>query len=197
MKRLAALLLSLTPILSAGAPATATQDQPYSVQLNVSLVSLDATVIDGNGRPVTTLTQEDFQVFEDGMPREIQTFSAVRSPHHILIVIDCSGDGDLRQKFETMHLTMQTFLQALNQPFSFFSAAEFGGKVNLIMDWTTPPWRFVVSSADAACKGTDFYGMVDWHCVERVPPAHRNPSPFSEMAAASRRRNSTTGTSGI
>jgi Ca-activated chloride channel family protein len=162
MKLLGMFFLLVTFAILPGMPTRAAQDQPYSLNLNVSLISLDATVIDAAGRPVTALTREDFQVLEDGVPREIQTFSSVSTPHHILIAIDCSGDEDIRQKFETMHTTMQTFFQALNQPRNFFSAAEFGGKVNLVLDWTRPPWRFVVSSADSACKGADFYGMVNW-----------------------------------
>jgi VWFA-related protein len=161
MKLLVTLLLSLLLVFAPGALQLA-QDQPYSLNMNVSLISLDATVVDANGRPVTTLTREDFQIFEDGVQREIQNFSAVSSPHHILVAVDCSGDEDIQQKFQTIQSVMQAYFQALNQPFNFFSAAEYGGKVNLILDWTRPPWQFVVSSADAACKGTDFYGMMDW-----------------------------------
>jgi Ca-activated chloride channel family protein len=138
------------------------QEPPYTLSLDASLVSLDATVLDSNGRPVTSLTREDFQIYENGVLQEIRNFNAVTTPHHILVMVDCGGSDDVRKKFEMIHNILQTFFQALNRHGDSFAAAEFGGKVNLVMDWTTPPWKFVVRSNDSACKGTDFYGMAEW-----------------------------------
>jgi hypothetical protein len=38
----------------------------FAIQVNVARVSLDVEVSDSAGRPVTNLTRDDFQVFEDG-----------------------------------------------------------------------------------------------------------------------------------
>jgi VWFA-related protein len=43
---------------------------------NVDLVDVDVVVTDGEGRPVTGLKQEDFEVREDGKPVALQTFVA-------------------------------------------------------------------------------------------------------------------------
>jgi hypothetical protein len=43
---------------------------------NVDLVDLDVVVTDGEGRPVTGLNKEDFEIREDGKPVGLQTFLA-------------------------------------------------------------------------------------------------------------------------
>jgi VWFA-related protein len=47
------------------------------VRISVNLVQLDVTVTDDKGRLVTDLKPEDFEVYEDGRPRQITYFSYV------------------------------------------------------------------------------------------------------------------------
>jgi VWFA-related protein len=44
------------------------------------LVQVDVSVLDGKRHPVRGLTAEDFSIFEDGQPREIQAFTEVYLP---------------------------------------------------------------------------------------------------------------------
>ena len=46
----------------------------------VEYVEVDAVVTDSQGRVVTDLRQDDVQVFEDGAPQTISTFSLVNVP---------------------------------------------------------------------------------------------------------------------
>ena len=62
------------------------QDPSFRIRVNVPVVSLEAVVLNSNGRPVTTLKRQDFSIFEDGAPREIQNFSSVDSPYGILLL---------------------------------------------------------------------------------------------------------------
>ncbi|HEX9093729.1 MAG TPA: VWA domain-containing protein, partial [Coriobacteriia bacterium] len=73
------------------------QERP-TFRTGANLVRVDATVIDRRGNPVTSLTADDFAVFEDGVPQRIQSFKfigatglpadgddvslAIRSPEH-------------------------------------------------------------------------------------------------------------------
>lgn len=47
------------------------QDANFST--TVKLVVVDCIVTDKNGRPIETLTKDDFQIFEDGKPQQIRT----------------------------------------------------------------------------------------------------------------------------
>ena len=49
-------------------------------QTEVTYVDVDASVTDEQGKFVGNLTKEDFQVFEDGKPQKIDTFSLVEIP---------------------------------------------------------------------------------------------------------------------
>jgi VWFA-related protein len=52
-------------------------DQPPIFRLGVSLVQLDAVVTDKQGRHVTTLGPEDFEVFQNGKPQTVTAVSYV------------------------------------------------------------------------------------------------------------------------
>ena len=44
---------------------------PYRIKVNVNEVSLDVVVVDGRGRPVTDLTADDFEIYQDKLPQEV------------------------------------------------------------------------------------------------------------------------------
>ena len=56
-----------------GAPA------PLIEKINVSVVSVDVTVNDQHGRPVSGLTKDDFEVFEDGQPQKLTNFYRIEN----------------------------------------------------------------------------------------------------------------------
>jgi VWFA-related protein len=62
-----------------GPPRISGQESPASpptFPTAVELVTVDAVVLDRDGRPVPGLTRDDFVITEDGKPREIATFEA-------------------------------------------------------------------------------------------------------------------------
>jgi Ca-activated chloride channel family protein len=67
------------------------QDGPYVIRTNVDLVVLRATVRDGKGAPVSGLKKESFQVYEDKVLQQIQSFSHDDIPVTVGLVIDSSG----------------------------------------------------------------------------------------------------------
>ncbi|HEX8772339.1 MAG TPA: VWA domain-containing protein [Pyrinomonadaceae bacterium] len=63
-------------------PPTVTQTPPVTqkdevVRINVNLVQVDAVVTDNNGKQVTDLSADDFEIYEDEKPRQIVNFSYV------------------------------------------------------------------------------------------------------------------------
>src|SRR3974377_1775833 len=51
--------------------------EPPRLRVNVTLVQVDTVVTDREGHQVPGLTQDDFEIFEDGRPRKIRHFSYV------------------------------------------------------------------------------------------------------------------------
>src|SRR5215218_8580587 len=79
--RCAALALALSLLAQAAAqqaePARAVQDEEEVVRITSNLIQVDAVVLDSEGRQVTDLTADDFEVSEDGRARAITNFSYV------------------------------------------------------------------------------------------------------------------------
>ena len=70
---------SVVLLLAAVAAIPALAQQPtFTVTVNV--VDVDVTVRDAQGNFVSGLTAEDFEVFEDGKPQKIETFSYIELP---------------------------------------------------------------------------------------------------------------------
>jgi VWFA-related protein len=72
-------------------PAAASHPDGYTIRTNVDLVVLRATVRDHKGAPVAGLGKEDFQVLEDKVPQQIESFSHEDVPVTVGLVIDNSG----------------------------------------------------------------------------------------------------------
>jgi VWFA-related protein len=67
-----------TPPPEAGQPEAAeAQEQPV-FRTGINFVRVDVIATDRQGNPVTDLTPEDFQVFEDGKPQTVETFRLVK-----------------------------------------------------------------------------------------------------------------------
>src|SRR6185295_8344705 len=63
---------------AAAAPAASpTAQEPFVDIVNVSVVNVDVYVTDKQGRPVTGLRRDDFQIFENNRPVEVTNFYAV------------------------------------------------------------------------------------------------------------------------
>ena len=69
-------------VVPGSSSALAQTDAPPSVtfQVEVNYVDIDAIVTDEQGRFVTGLTRDDFEVFEDGKPQKVDMFSYVDLP---------------------------------------------------------------------------------------------------------------------
>ncbi|MGH9457210.1 MAG: VWA domain-containing protein [Thermoanaerobaculia bacterium] len=52
--------------------------EPLVEKIEVRVVNVDVTVTDGDGRPVTDLRPEDFEIYEDGVRQEVTGFYAIK-----------------------------------------------------------------------------------------------------------------------
>ena len=77
----ASLRASSAPASQAQAAPQAPVDQPpVTFRVEVNYVEVDAFVTDAAGNAVTNLTDGDFEVFEDGKPQKVSSFSLVNIP---------------------------------------------------------------------------------------------------------------------
>ena len=88
------------------------QAGPYAIRTNVDLVVLRASVRDHKGAPVSGLAQEDFQVYEDKVPQQIESFSHEDVPVTVGLVIDNSGS--MRPKHSDVIAAALAFARSSN-----------------------------------------------------------------------------------
>lgn len=66
-------------------------DEGDVVRVETQLVTVPAVVTDKNGRPLSTLRQENFTVLEDGKPQPLTNFATTETPFEIALLLDTSG----------------------------------------------------------------------------------------------------------
>ena len=87
--------ISLIPITAVVAqqeesPSVQASD-PFVISLRVELVVLDVTVQNKDGGFISNLTQDNFQIFENGQPQELKVFQKGDVPVTAGLVMDSSG----------------------------------------------------------------------------------------------------------
>jgi VWFA-related protein len=63
----------------------------FTISVDVDLVVFNVTVLDDSGHPVTGLTADNFQVYEDGREEKIKIFQPEDTPATVGLLIDSSG----------------------------------------------------------------------------------------------------------
>ena len=61
-------------------PAPQADQPPVSFRVEVNYVEVDAVVTDAQGTPISNLTKNDFEIYEDGKKQDVSTFSLVNIP---------------------------------------------------------------------------------------------------------------------
>jgi Ca-activated chloride channel homolog len=108
---------------------------PYAIRSNVNLVVLRATVRDHKGAPVSGLTQESFQVYEDKVLQPIESFSHDDIPVTIGLVIDSSGS--MRPKRAEVIDAALAFARSSNAEDQMF-VVNFNEHVSMGLPASTP-----------------------------------------------------------
>ena len=83
-------------IIAAAAGTTLVAAQGQRIRSGVELVSLNVTVTDGGGKYVTDLTEQEFEVYEDGARQKLTFFSRTQQPISLALLLDTSASMDER-----------------------------------------------------------------------------------------------------
>lgn len=124
----------------------AQDDDP--IKVDTSIVRLNVGVADAKGRPITSLSRENFAVYEDGVKQNITNFAPTVAPFSVVMILDMSG-STLGFR-ETIRQSAFRFVDAL-APSDRVAVVEFYDKVNLRNDFTTD--RKKIGNSIAAANG--------------------------------------------
>jgi Ca-activated chloride channel family protein len=79
-----------------------TADQRSSIRIDVNLVSVIASVIDQNNRPVPDVQRDQFEIYEEGEPQKIENFEPeTQQPLDLALMIDSSLSEIKELQFES------------------------------------------------------------------------------------------------
>ena len=105
----------------------------FVFKTEVREVTLQATVVDGHQRPVTTLERDAFQVFEDGKPQRMISFRREDVPVALGVVIDNSGS--MRDKRPSVNAAALNLVRESN-PQDQVCVVNFNDEYYLDQDYT-------------------------------------------------------------
>jgi VWFA-related protein len=133
---LSAALLAQNPPQPKPAPKNAEQEEPVAIKVDVSVVSILASVRDKRGGLVGNLQKEDFTVLEDGKSQPIKYFTRETDlPLTIGLLIDVSPSQVNLIGIERSAAS-QFFSQVLRKKDEAF-LLSFGGEAELLQDYTS------------------------------------------------------------
>ena len=84
------------PVPGAATPPAAGGVQQPAFRAGVDIVSLNVTVTDPQQKYITDLTQDDFQVFEDGVKQDVTLFNRTNLPIALALLVDTSASMENR-----------------------------------------------------------------------------------------------------
>jgi Ca-activated chloride channel homolog len=162
-------------------PQPAQQPQPAREQRpfksSVEVISIVATVIDAEGHFVKDLPREAFEVYEDGRPQPVTTFSNQRVPVSVGVLLDIS-DSMYGQRIRDARGALSHFLFDLLASSDEYFLLTFNHEPHIVTEWTSE--RSVVDQALAGVRpsgGTAIYDAV----LKALPVAERRSRPRAAL----------------
>jgi len=117
---------------------SATWAGAQTFRARVDTVQVTVTVTDANGRLITGLTSDDFEIFEDGVVQSISVFTNERVPVSLGVLLDAS-DSMRGQRIADARAAVDQFLTALLERGDEAFIAAFNHQPRLVAPWTRPP----------------------------------------------------------
>lgn len=124
-------LLAIAILLNVGSSA---QDADDVIKVDSSLVVLNATITDSDGKAVGGLTKNRFSVFEDGVEQTIEFFSAEETPFAAVVLLDSSGS--MEERISMARAAAISFLSGLREN-DVASIYRFDSKVIQVQEFSS------------------------------------------------------------
>lgn len=126
-------LVSLTFFLFSASISISAQNDDEVINVESSIVVLNATITDSNGKAVTGLKQNQFKVYEDGQEQKVDVFEAEKTPFAAVILIDTSGS--MEGSVSMARAAAINFLDGL-RPDDVTAIYNFDSKVSLVQTFS-------------------------------------------------------------
>jgi VWFA-related protein len=137
--------------LSGVMAAAAQSDSSYRIRVDVDLATIEVTVLDKKGNPVSNLRKEDFQLYEDGKKQEILSIDEVsaetsslgagpideNTPHRGKIVLIIFDDTTIPQwYYQKSRESAAAFVKKHMRPQDLFAVACRGASIKIFQNLT-------------------------------------------------------------
>ncbi|MFN7931336.1 MAG: VWA domain-containing protein, partial [Blastocatellia bacterium] len=143
-----------------------TSETEETIKVDTALISVPVRVLDKDSKYVPDLTKKDFKVFEGGTEQEIENFSAVEEPFHVVLLLDMSGSTHF--KAEEIQDAALAFIEQL-RPQDRVLVASFESAVYVDADFTNDRARLTKAILRTRSGGsTRLYDAVDLALTERL-----------------------------
>src|SRR6266446_10244487 len=153
-------LAARTPPQEQAAPAAPAQPQtsPVVIRKESRLVLVDAVVTDKKGNYIRDLTGKDFKIYEDNKEQPVASFSsgsdtavqAANGQKHYLILFFDNSSMATPDQIQARGAAAK-FVQANSGPDRMMAVVDFGGKLQIVQNFTANP-----DALTAAVKGLKF-----------------------------------------
>ena len=117
-------------LLAAATLTAAAQQEAPTFKATTQIVSVPATVLDGQGRLVPNLEQDQFTILDNGKPQEITFFQNETQPFNVVVMLDYSAS--MTSSLDLLRAAAEQFLlrmlpQDRGQVGAFSDKIEFSG----------------------------------------------------------------------
>ncbi len=118
-------------LLAAATLTAVAQQEPPTFKATTQIVSVPATVLDGQGRLVPNLDQDQFSILDNGKPQEIIFFQNETQPFTVVVMLDYSAS--MTSSLDLLRAASEQFLlrmlpQDKGQVGAFSDRIEFSGE---------------------------------------------------------------------
>lgn len=162
---LAAALLPATPVRGQDAPRART----LTFGADVGVVRLDVTVVKSDGRFVTDLREDDFELYEDGRRQAVASFLRQELPVALILLMDASIS--VADRMPLAQAATKQFVTTL-RPDDEVRVVEFNDRVSVLQELTSD--RAALKAAIegiSAGGGTALYNAL-YSAFKSLPPPY-------------------------
>ena len=105
------------------------EDEP--IRLKTTLVQVPVVVKESGGRYLTDLKKDEFEIYEDGVKREVSFFGTVEEPFNVALLLDSSGSTS--EQLDRIKTAALAFIDNL-RPQDKVMVIEFNDSVRILSE---------------------------------------------------------------